>query len=122
MAEEKISRQQYTQEQIELALSLRADGFAWKDIIKRLGIPEKRQSSFQATISNIKAERRTLENKRVGYKAERTRLAEEYLNSDITIAELARRNGVSKRAMNRKLGLEGVGPDVRIELKQEVKT
>lgn len=121
MVEERISRQQYTKEQIDRALSLREEGFAWKDIVVRLGIPMERQNSLQATISNIKAKRRTLENKRVGYKAERARLAEEYLNSDISIAELARKNGVSKRAMNRKLGLEGVGPDVRQELKQVVK-
>ncbi len=122
MSTEKIPRQQYTQEQVGQALKLRAEGFAWKDIIIRLGIPKKRLNSFQATISNIKAERRTLENKRVVYKAERSRLAEAYLNSDISIAELARRNGVSKRAMNRKLGMEGARPDVRAELKQEVKT
>jgi transposase-like protein len=113
MTEEKIPRQQYTQEQIDRALSLRAEGFAWKEIMVRLGIPEKRSASFQVTISNIKANRRTPENKIVQYKAERSRLAEEYLNSDISIAELARRNGISKRAMNRKLALEGVGPDVR---------
>lgn len=98
-------------------LRMDAEGLRHSIIAERFGISP---NSISVLISKIRNRHRGLTTKRNEWEEERTALADQYLSTNITQAQLARERRTTMSALHKRLAREGVDKTVRDELLDKI--